>query len=1086
MKKTIIMLIIFLLSVTLVGCDPNNNNDTDLSFELKGNKNITIMQGETYTDEGYTINKDLHVVKESTVDTNIPGTYSVVYTVEFEDDLYTITRTVVVEEEQFERTFSLNTGSIEVSYDSIKFRVQYWDDDNQVNNITIFFKDGDTLLEQITVTSNDFEYTFLNLESDYVYRTCVVVEYFNGTEDEEFHGGCVNTTTDVFSLPTVKLVTASSTENSVTYDLDFSEGLSNTSCDLFQGNMMILTQPCNETNSTITFNGLESNTAYTLRVNFEYVDMVTNQTVSETNILLPISTDAQTVYVEPSILVTNQSAGETEMIIDFTLTGDVSNITCGLYTGGTLVENATCEKGANSFYFINLQPNTNYHMSITYDYFDTTNQSVSDTVIFGETTTLNQVSQIPVFDNLEVTVLNDVVVLDYDFSDPVYSLDEANVYIYDDLGNVVTSSMFTHLDKMEFNSLSTTGIYTLKLIYSYTDKSDNTYYEDVVLFEEDFAYINEFNVIDLYAPLHINLNEEAEFNLNFNNPEGLVISEISINDTVFNTITSNQDYTTLMMNLGFQTEVGQMMIEVDYVELIINGEVQRIYLNDVLYLDIYKDVQSVPNNATIDILKVESNIDVVDINVTNIVTVDVYLTNIYDLDYFNVHVNGVVLSYEDYYRHSPTHFSFEYTITEGKNQIEIEEIDFNKGATLTQYTQDLCNSAYVYGYEQQDIIYISTPLELSNLSQANGVYFLENDIDMTGYNMYIESNTELIYGNGYKITNASKNQSIGNLSSIGSLFNYGLILVNSGYIIDLEFENIDLNYTNTYLDNDLQIGIIGENYGVINDLSVTGTSTLQVDGLGYGVIGGVVGVNRGVMSDIKADNYTVTANYASTSYLHNDSSIGGIVGIMINSSLNKSSFKGTVNVSSSLSSSVGYFTGALVGDMRSSLIQNSYTRFYINASGPIATGGLVGGTGRGLYNGNIIRYSYAKGTINANNNTAGLVASISYGNYTYSNFTVVDIYNIGQSYNGSVGYLTVHQHDHVTNVNNYYYSGVTIVFMNDSDPAISDANYSFAYDTTLEQFNNSSFLTDEINLSEHIYDFTTLDVPNNVYPIHKN
>jgi len=104
MKKTLSILLLILVSLTLVGCK-NNNPDPiydNVIFDMFGDVEIYISEGTQFIDVGF-VAKDSgvdindYVTTDNPVDTSSVGTYIVTYTLDYHDKITVLTRTVHVQ-----------------------------------------------------------------------------------------------------------------------------------------------------------------------------------------------------------------------------------------------------------------------------------------------------------------------------------------------------------------------------------------------------------------------------------------------------------------------------------------------------------------------------------------------------------------------------------------------------------------------------------------------------------------------------------------------------------------------------------------------------------------------------------------------------------------------------------------------------------------------------------------------------------------------------------------------------------------------------------------------------------------------------
>ncbi len=103
MKKSLNILLLLLISLTLTGCkdddlDPIYDN---IIFATFGDEEIFINEGEFYTDKGFIAKDDgvdisSYVTVDNSVDSAFGGTYIITFTLDYQDVVTVLTRTVVV------------------------------------------------------------------------------------------------------------------------------------------------------------------------------------------------------------------------------------------------------------------------------------------------------------------------------------------------------------------------------------------------------------------------------------------------------------------------------------------------------------------------------------------------------------------------------------------------------------------------------------------------------------------------------------------------------------------------------------------------------------------------------------------------------------------------------------------------------------------------------------------------------------------------------------------------------------------------------------------------------------------------------
>ncbi|PAT01194.1 hypothetical protein CI105_08085 [Candidatus Izimaplasma bacterium ZiA1] len=578
----------------------------------------------------------------------------------------------------------------------------------------------------------------------------------------------------------------------------------------------------------------------------------------------------------------------------------------------------------------------------------------------------------------------------------------------------------------------------------------------------------------------INVGEDIIFNINLNNPDQVLVSGVVINEVVYNSLVSNNDKSVITINIGEATLEGLLDIDISTLDLLIDENITSITLDYSSTLEVFKENSSVDADATIEIVKVESSSDIVDITGDTKVTYSVYLQNKDALDYTNIHIGANNLTYLDIIMYSPTHFSFSLDAVEGKNIIELEEIDFIRNGESIKVSQDYSNKEFVYGYDPVDIIYLDSSDDFSQISSnPSGLYVLANDIDMAGTFPGLYNITELFYGNGFKLSNVTMTNNIPDVTSSFSP-NFGFVSNNYGFIMDVTFEDFNYTINNEYIDNQVNLGLIGNNEGVIKGINIIGDSSVTTNGFKVVHVGGLVGNNDGVITRSSTD-INIDINSINTIYYLNETSIGGLVGSLNGGYVELSSTISDIDLAVN-SASVGYYIGGLIGDMDNGTVINSYAKTNILSNEDSIAGGLVGYANA---NNNAVYYSYASGNISAYGYTGGLVGDIAQPTKVYNSFTDVNVYNLDYSYDGSLGIISIGNYVSEM-INNCYYNENQIFSFN--SVIVNNPNgydYYLLHSTTNEEFNSEDFYMDNMFFNEYLYDFSNLDSIDNQYPVHK-
>ncbi len=461
----------------------------------------------------------------------------------------------------------------------------------------------------------------------------------------------------------------------------------------------------------------------------------------------------------------------------------------------------------------------------------------------------------------------------------------------------------------------------------------------------------------------------------------------------------------------------------------------------------------------------------------------------------------------------PTSFAVTYdqaytlptpTSSEGPfNGWYLDEVKFTDkfGVSLTNYdqTNDITLKAvfyidYIEIYTAEDLIAINNDLGAS--------YRLKNDIDLGGVEWIPLGNnltpfTGIFDGQWYTISGINITTS---QTYIG-LFGY-----NEGTLKNIVLDQLTINVTGAVEQNLYGAGLVGYNKGLIDDITnLTGNIYIKARGGANAYVGGIVGYQNTSIE---------------LSYLHNDfmiegdlaTSVGGLVGegftTTISNSYNSGSVSGsdqvgglvgfgnTTTISGSYNSgsvSGGFYVGGLVGyGNTTTTISSSYNSGAV--SGSYLVGGLVGvgfATISGSYNsGSVSGSAQVGGLVGLGNNTeisssynSGSVSGITYVGglvgyeqtaiYIYYSLNFGDVTTSDSTSNigGIYGYSrAIGDQEHV------YYTGLLTA------AGVEVAGIDFGVKVNDLSIFNQDFFVTTLGWDIEMWDFTNLDIANEVYP----
>jgi hypothetical protein len=261
---------------------------------------------------------------------------------------------------------------------------------------------------------------------------------------------------------------------------------------------------------------------------------------------------------------------------------------------------------------------------------------------------------------------------------------------------------------------------------------------------------------------------------------------------------------------------------------------------------------------------------------------------------------------------------------------------------------------------------------------------------------------------------------------------------------------------------------------------------MNVTNINAGSVGGLAGYATASMKNVSTDaNITIDgydANFDTTYQIY----VGGLVGFNAYEDIILANSQGTITVANN--DAITYYVGGLIGYLANSssayaelnFLKYSYSTVdVINETTYYgATGGLVGYSGF-VYRTSKIINSYSSGSVFSNAGDVG-------GLIGYGNAFIDGSFAIGrtEAIHSSPGRLVGDGNGYnITSSVRYIDQQV----FNNGNPTIGSDNY--GYDHVLfagnEQFNDMEFYLDYLNWNEYFYSFNSLDITNEVLPVHK-
>jgi len=169
-------------------------------------------------------------------------------------------------------------------------------------------------------------------------------------------------------------------------------------------------------------------------------------------------------------------------------------------------------------------------------------------------------------------------------------------------------------------------------------------------------------------------------------------------------------------------------------------------------------------------------------------------------------------------------------------------------------------------------------------------------------------------------------------------------------------------------------GLVGSNYGTISNSHASGTLTFPPSNFGSGNLGGLTGANYGTVTRSYA---AVTMDVGNT----DDADLGGLIGYSTGAvSHSYATGNVTAGYEIGIAGTASHDVGGLVGKSNNGAISDSYATGTVTILGtPDNVGFRVGGLVGDMYSGSITRSYATGGIVSGANYVGGLVGFTSYG-----------------------------------------------------------------------------------------------------------
>ena len=1078
-------------------------SDITVFMELNGKSIIEMEVNDVFTDPGAFLTgvPDAIITTESNLDTTDSGTYTITYSTTFSGNDYSISRTVIVKE-PVPVDFGVSLTLDSTTETSIAYSVTV---NNQYSLLTThaarLFK-GTVFIEEISFVEGTNIIEFNNLLPGTEYNVVLTGEYMQGGFLVSMGDYQLTATTASASLP---LFTLTSYEIGYEYiDVvinvtDEHAQLTSMEAIIYYGDYQEMTYSLVVGENTISFDYLGHSTDYILTIEYSYVPYgqsisIENEVHSELD-LLSFSTN---VPPKPTLISVDCVPTDTTVTCTFDMdsTGFNTDIIyfAQLWFNGSYSRVGHFTNGGTTLFFDNLDPETSYTLKVFSNYTVTSTSQLFASYLFSvDVDTLEVVSKTePVVENVVYTYTSNSITVDFDVVDTDGSFESGYIKLLKGWSSVESIDYVVGHNTITFDTnVNDNETYNIEIRMAY-DIGEGWVHTHVVMNTgtidtPPLITLNTFNEKQMYFSLdrvilQIDLANTNEYDIEF----------VTIDGTRYETYKYPSNPSLIYIDMGVKTS-GSYFYTLDNVGVLVNGEEYLYPFDDELTMQVYVAGTIDPSDALVTVLDITSNTASGDLFMTvtgennqEDADIDVYihLDNKYDLTVTALRLYGRDEVVTDFVILSPTLIKATINITEGTNTLGMAYIEYTRNGDTITDTLEVKYFGVVYGYIASEVINIYDLDDLQSMGET-GYYRLMNDIDMGGVDWtslgnYDEPFNGYFNGNGFTISNFNITKHIG----VDLPYTYvGFFGYANAFIGDLTLSDVAITVTTDDETNYVHAGILSgyQNGGSVINVHVTGNSSISVDGIYRGIIGGLIGnYNSGwntVIKDTSA-SVTITVDAFPLDEQEYSLTVGGLIGSNYSGNILHSHSSGSITITDTLWQNV--YSGGLVGyiygysDMndRGAYIINSYSSVDLNSSGG-RTGGLLGAS-HSVDSKTILINTFATGEVFGSwGYTGGLVG---YNNgEIHNSFSTGDV-NATNGFVGAIYASNTYSYNSNLNMHNVYnWDSQTItkefVAVNGHDVFIVQI-----LDASNTEFNSEEFYTEIVGLHPYFFDFSNLDI----------
>lgn len=1073
---------------------------------LNGDSEVFVNLYEDYEDLGVDVSEgfDLEVNMAGEVLTHTLGDYELVYSVEYEGVTYSVTRMVhVIDYDAYLGEIGLSLTPSTREIDALSVVVDYEDNTN-ISELYLVLYDGDQELNRIDVSEVSGEYTFDELTANSLYQIRLEGIFDNETvsfEIPEMYLDLMTYSSVTYSIRiSDEIITPYTYDALITLTDDF-DVISNVTLELYNvtwdESMDIYVM--SEDVYTFDLDNIYEEEEYLISITYTFTNPNTGEQEERKEVLTTFSTPALPV---PEI-TTNDCASTLDSITCTVLVNEdnSSNITIAhyLYKGNDFIAFDNVSNGA-SMEFTDLDSSTTYTIETYITFTDIESGTTYQVVKLIEQnidTATPVMNTTPTVENMEVVedMLSSTksITFNFDIVDPDSTITGTRVLEF-----VVNGSTYRKAVVVGSNSIVfTTGVienteYTYKVVVDYIPY-EGEYLNRQILFEDTIVTTIDMTISDFYSSDTLWYQEHGVFEIKLNNSVGAEIDSIVVNGTVMDNVLFLSTKTHLFVDFGVMTNVSNQIFTIEGVNITLeDGTSKYIETTKTLEDIIYERGAFVPDDATIEVIEITTSDYTVVTDNTDPTMIDIslYIENEFNLQIDSVTIGGEVFNSSEF-TYNGNYLVISVEVDLQLNNYKLTSISYTRNQEQLTYYEDALSGITVYGYESEDVVYINTVADFMSMQGDGKYYILQADLDFDGV-LYTpigtisDSFNGCFDGNGFTISNLSITDSTGvqNTSKYVGLFG-----VSSGLILNVKLDNVTITTNTPNIDQYIYAGVLsGKHYGTVYNVNVQ-NSVMNINGLEAGYVGGIIGYFESYHGRIKDSNAEVeiivdALNYTTEPGYILEVGVGGIVGLLSRSDIETTHSSGSIIIHS-IDNGQAFHVGGLVGimngdsDYNKNYILNSYSSVSIDVENTYygTIGGLAGRTGNIEFY-TVIMNSYSTGDIHTTAGKIGGLAGVA--SEIINSMSFGDLYDIGGSPGAITGsssyvYETLRDHQFVYENQDYYNSGIL------TDSTCDSLAYNFTY-VPEDVLNTEEFFTIYLNFSDHLFDFSTLDVENNLYP----